>query len=261
MVSRTLYLSQAYTEYQSKRAQNPSNLAHDLPSTTNDRFFALPELCEQVLQHSNSMGEIFRPRRVCRAWKCLTEESPLLKQHTSLVLANGSHQPEEYWGYPGGFNDLVLTYKRPQDMPEPRDPYIMMIYHEEPDALEALNKNFKDTLGSHKFLAQPPVSRVHATWKFGWAYMEMELNNDLGVRVTDLIEHLEEYGQTRDGAKVVGMELTALFVYCARRQRPDTSRRRSRAERKTRQQPSAWMRWRERLVRGDEAVQAAMDYL
>jgi hypothetical protein len=46
MVSRTLYLSQAYTEYQSKRAQNPSNLAHDLPSTANDRFFALPELCE-----------------------------------------------------------------------------------------------------------------------------------------------------------------------------------------------------------------------
>jgi hypothetical protein len=210
------------------------------------------------------MSEIFRYRRVCRAWKRLLEESSLLKRHTSLILARGSHQPEEYRGYPGGFNDLILTYKRPQGMPVPRDPYIMMIHLEEPHAtqpslLEALSRNFKATLGSQMFLTQPPVSRVYATWEFGPACMEIELNNDLGVRVADLIEHLEEHGRTADGARLVGMELTALAVYCVRKQRFDTRRRRK--GRKTSQQPSAQMNWRERRVREDAAVQAAMDYL
>jgi hypothetical protein len=210
------------------------------------------------------MGKIFRYRRVCRAWKNLIEESSLLKQHTSLIFARGSHQPEEYRGYPCGFNDLILTYKRPQDMSAPRDPYVMMIYLEDPNAtqpdlLEALNNNFKSILGSHMFLTQPPVSRVYATWKFGPACMEMELNNHLGVRVTDLIEHLQEYGRTADVAKLVGMKLTALSIYCVRKQRFVTSRRRSR--RKTRQQPSAQTKWRETWVNEDAAVRAAMDYL
>lgn len=89
--------------------------------------------------------------------------------------------------------------------------------------------------------------------------MEMKLNDDLGVRVTDLIGHLEEHGRTADGARLVGMELTALSVYCVRKQRFDTRRRRK--GRQTRHQPSAQMNWREKRAREDAAVQAAMDYL
>lgn len=109
------------------------------------------------------------------------------------------------------------------------------------------------------FLTQPPVSRIHATWKFERSYMKMEMNNDLGVRVTDLIEHLQEFGRMPSGENMVGMKLTALSVYCARRQIPNTTIRES--ARKTSNQPSARMRWREMWVDENAAIQAAMNYL
>lgn len=138
----------------------------------------------------------------------------------------------------------------------------MFIHHEEPDAtrpdlLERLDDTLKDTLDIHMFLTQPPVSRVHATWKYGQSNFDMELNNNLGVRVEDLIEHLEEFGRTSDGGKVVGMDLMTLFVHCAGRQRLRTYHR---VGRRTRKEPYLRLNSREMWVDENEAVNAAMDY-
>ena len=110
---------------------------------------------------------------------------------------------------------------------------------------------------SYAFLTQPPMSRVFATWKFGQSDFNIELNNGLGVRVEDLIEHLEEFGRTPGGEKVVGVELITLFVHCAGKQRPRTYHR---VGKRTRKEPYVRLNSREMWVDEDEAVNAAMDY-
>jgi hypothetical protein len=64
------------------------------------------------------------------------------------------------------------------------------------------------------FLTQPPVSKVHATWDYDGMYMKMELDNPGRVKVEDLIGHLEEFGRSLEGERLVGMELVALCVEC-----------------------------------------------
>ena len=68
---------------------------------------------------------------------------------------------------------------------------------------------------SQMYLTQPPVSRVYTTWNYNGMCMEMELDNAAGVKIEDLIGHLEEYG------RMPGMELVVLCVTCthARRKR------------------------------------------
>lgn len=157
----------------------------------------IPELCEQVIQHvAASMGELFLLRRVCHTWKALVEGTPLLKKHTLLLLANGKYQPDGYWGYPNGLNNLIFDDRLSEDMSISRGPYLMFMYHEDepdttysqqprPDLLEQLEP-LKDIMWSHMFLTQPPASVVRAAWKFGRRYMDMEMSNDVGVRVGDL---------------------------------------------------------------------------
>jgi hypothetical protein len=249
--------------FQSKQAQSPPRLARSKPSAC-ARLFAIPELCEQVLQHvAASMGELFLLRRVCRTWKALVEGTPLLKRHTLLLLANGKYQPGEYWGYPNGLNNLIFDDRLSEDMSISRDPYLMFMYHEDKpdttysqqpraDLLEQLEP-LKDTMWSHMFLTQPPVSVVRATWKFGRRYMDMEMSNDVGVRVSDLIEHLQEFGRMPDGGKMVGMELTALFVWCVRMQRPKNRGRGG--WKKNRKRPS----WHEKWAVDDDDEHVALD--
>jgi hypothetical protein len=63
-------------------------------------------------------------------------------------------------------------------------------------------------------------------------YMKMELNNAGGVKVEDLIVHLEEFGRMPDGGEVVGMSLVALCVtwaFKSRLKREGLERRRREA--------------------------------
>jgi len=107
-----------------------------------------------------------------------------------------------------------------------RGPHMMALYCEDPDttrppsrpALDLL-ATVKDTMMSQMFLTQPPVSVVHATWSCNGMRMKTELENPAGVRVEDLIKHLEEFGRMSDGGKVVGMEIVTLAVTCHRKRR------------------------------------------
>lgn len=104
---------------------------------------------------------------------------------------------------------------------DPRDAETMVLYRKDPDstqpptrpALELLS-TVKNCIMSQMFLTQPPVSKVYTTWDFNGMYMKMELENPVGVRVEDLVEHLEEFGRMPGGGEVVGMELGALCVTC-----------------------------------------------
>jgi hypothetical protein len=87
-----------------------------------------------------------------------------------------------------------------------RGPHMMALYCEDPDttrppsrpALELLS-TVKYTVMSQMFLTQPPVSVIHATWSCNGMRMNTELENPAGVRVEDLIAHLEEFGRMSDG--------------------------------------------------------------
>lgn len=193
-------------------------MAHNPPTPACDRFFAIPELCEQLLQHTTSTREIFRHRHVCRAWKLLIENSTPLKQSLFLV-SSGSTQ--ERWKPPGGINDLFFAGRPAGMIRDPRDAELLVLYCKDPDttrpptrpALEKLDA-VKTPLVSQMFLTQPPVSKVHATWDYDGMYMKMELDNPGGVKVEDLIGHLEEFGRSLEGERLVGMELVALCVEC-----------------------------------------------
>jgi hypothetical protein len=181
-----------------------------------------------VLQHTEaSTRELFRLRHVCRAWKSFIGDSTPLKRRLFLVSASSDdQQPEDRWRPPGGINDLLFAGRPLGMVSRYRGPHMMALYCEDPDttrppsrpALELLS-TVKYTVMSQMFLTQPPVSVIHATWSCNGMRMNTELENPAGVRVEDLIKHLEEFGRMSDGGKVVGMEIVTLAVTCHRKRR------------------------------------------
>jgi len=219
-------------------ADSESGSALAASPTTSTRFFAIAELCEQVLQYFTSKSEIFLCRLVYRTWKMSIEGSPLLKRKLLTISVHSKRQSDEYPGDPSGINDLIFK-GRPANMPQPRNPYHMLLYYRDPDnttgpqnnpALEQLDMA-RDAVLGQMFLTRPPVSCVYTTWKLGRTYMEMELHNALGAKVKDLTEHLEEHGRMPGGEPIVGMSLVELVVVCSRRQIPRGGKRRIRKAR------------------------------
>lgn len=146
----------------------------------------------------------------------LIETSPPLQRRLLLVSSAGTQsQPEERLRPSGGINDLLFAGNPVNMFSDLLDSKVMVLYSKKPDwkrtptrpTLELL-RAVKDTVMSQMYLTQPPVSRVYTTWNYNGMCMEMELDNAAGVKIEDLIGHLEEYG------RMPGMELVALCVTC-----------------------------------------------